>query len=118
MRKCENFWLFLSLAVLKGVRCRNDTISPYRWDIRNISYPRLALFTCACGDIAFCPTNYLKKIVERIRSMRDKTFLIQSKNPATFKRVKWPRWWTYRIVVTCYDKRERDVQSIVRSTRV
>jgi len=49
------------------------------------------IFTCACGDIAFCPTDYLKRIVERMRMMPDGTFLIQSKNPATFRRVKWPR---------------------------
>jgi len=47
------------------------------------------IFTCACGDVAFCPTGYLEKIVERIRMMPDRTFLIQSKNPATFRRVKW-----------------------------
>ena len=49
------------------------------------------IFTCACGDIAFCPTGYLEKIVEKIRMMPDRTFLLQSKNPATFRRVKWPR---------------------------
>ena len=49
------------------------------------------IFACACGDIAFCLTDYLKKIVERMRMMSDRTFLIQSKNPATFRRVKWPR---------------------------
>ena len=49
------------------------------------------IFTCACGDVAFCPTSYLKKIAERIRSMPDRTFLIQSKSPAAFRRVEWPR---------------------------
>jgi len=49
------------------------------------------IFTCACGDIAFCPTSYLEKILERIKKMPDRTFLIQSKNPATFSRVEWPR---------------------------
>ena len=32
------------------------------------------IFACACGDIAFCPTDNIKR-----------------KNPATFRRVKWPR---------------------------
>ncbi len=48
------------------------------------------IFTCSNGDIAFCPTDYLKKIVSRIRKEPDKTFLIQSKNPETFNRVTFP----------------------------
>lgn len=48
------------------------------------------IFTCANGDISFCSTAYLNKIVGRIHSEPDKTFLIQSKNPITFHRIKWP----------------------------
>jgi hypothetical protein len=35
-------------------------------------------------------TEYLKRIVDRMRSEPDKTFLIQSKNPRTFDRVQFP----------------------------
>lgn len=49
------------------------------------------IFTVANGDIAFCPTSYLQQILARIKEEQDKTFLVQSKNPATFNRVKWPR---------------------------
>lgn len=45
------------------------------------------IFTVASGDVAFCSTEYLERILERIRQENDKTFLLQSKNPATFQRV-------------------------------
>jgi len=48
------------------------------------------IFTCSNGDISFCDTPYLKRIIERIRTEPDKTFLIQSKDPETFGRVIWP----------------------------
>lgn len=48
------------------------------------------IFTCASGDVAFCSTPYLERIVQRIRKEANKTFLIQSKNPATFNRVMFP----------------------------
>jgi len=48
------------------------------------------IFTCSMGDISFCSTEYLEKIIDRIRREKDKTFLIQSKNPKTFNRVKFP----------------------------
>ena len=47
-------------------------------------------FTCATGDVSFCPTGFLKKIVKRIDSQPNKTFMIQSKNPKTFDRVVFP----------------------------
>lgn len=48
------------------------------------------IFTCASGDISFCPISFLKKIIKRIEGNPNKTFLIQSKNPKTFSRVKFP----------------------------
>lgn len=48
------------------------------------------IFCCPFGDISFCSTEYLWKIIARIRHEKDKTFLIQSKNPKTFERVNWP----------------------------
>jgi len=48
------------------------------------------IFTIANGDVAFCPTLYLLGIIKRIEAEPDKWFLIQSKNPATFNRVKFP----------------------------
>jgi len=49
------------------------------------------IFTCSNGDIAFCSTAYLERIIGRILGEPDKTFLIQSKDPRTFYRVSWPR---------------------------
>ena len=50
------------------------------------------IFTCSSGDIAFCDdTSYLEQIIDRIRQERNKTFLIQSKNPKTFNRVTFPK---------------------------
>ena len=48
------------------------------------------IFTCSSGDITFCTTEYLQKIVDRIRRERNKTFLVQSKDPQTFKRAQFP----------------------------
>jgi hypothetical protein len=49
------------------------------------------IFTCSSGDIAFCSTEYLEKIIARIQCEPDKTFLIQSKDPCTFNRVIFPK---------------------------
>ncbi len=49
------------------------------------------IFTCASGDIAFCDDEYLSRIVARIQNETDKSFLLQSKNPATFHRIRFPR---------------------------
>jgi hypothetical protein len=49
------------------------------------------IFTCSSGDIAFCPTEYLERIITRIRSEPDRTFLVQSKDPCTFNKVILPK---------------------------
>ena len=49
------------------------------------------VFVCDMGDISFCSDEYLERIAKRMRQESDRTFLVQSKNPATFSRVKWPR---------------------------
>jgi DNA repair photolyase len=49
------------------------------------------IFTCSSGDIAFCSTEYLEKIIARIQSEPGKTFLIQSKAPGTFNRATFPK---------------------------
>lgn len=49
------------------------------------------IFTCASGDIAFCDDEYLSRIVTRIRNEPNKSFLLQSKNPVTFNRIRFPR---------------------------
>lgn len=48
------------------------------------------IFTFASGDVSFCPTPFLKKVIKVIESKPDRTFLIQSKNPKTFNRVVFP----------------------------
>ncbi len=49
------------------------------------------IFAISNGDVAACPTTYLKRITLRIKSEPNKWFLIQSKDPATFNRVVFPR---------------------------
>ena len=48
------------------------------------------IFTCSSGDIASCPKNYLKNIINRIKREPRSTFLIQSKDPKTFNRATFP----------------------------
>jgi len=48
------------------------------------------VFTCANGDVAFCSTEYLARIVEVIKFRKGTRFLIQSKDPAAFTRLAWP----------------------------
>jgi hypothetical protein len=52
--------------------------------------PGQFIFTCSSGDIAFTRTEYLERIVDRIRREPNKTFLLQSKDPRAFNRVKFP----------------------------
>jgi len=49
------------------------------------------IFACSSGDISFCKTEDFELILDRIRNEPNKTFLLQSKNPATFKRVNLPK---------------------------
>jgi hypothetical protein len=49
------------------------------------------IFTCSHGDVSFCSDDFLRLMVARIRELPDRTFLLQSKDPATFARIdKWP----------------------------
>lgn len=48
------------------------------------------IFVGANSDPAFYSTDYMEKIVARIRREPHKNFLIQSNQPSTFNRVKWP----------------------------
>jgi len=56
-----------------------------------ISHYMEFIFTCASGDISFCSTEFLNKIVTKMFSRPCTQFLIQSKNPITFNRVKFPK---------------------------
>jgi DNA repair photolyase len=49
------------------------------------------IFTCSSGDITFCSNEFLERIITRIQSEPNKTFLIQSKDPQTFNRVIFPK---------------------------
>jgi len=49
------------------------------------------IFTCSSGDITSCETAYLKKIINKIKKEKTKTFLIQSKDPCTFNKVTFPK---------------------------
>jgi hypothetical protein len=78
-------------------KCSNCyTFKPHAHPERlNQSLPKTGylqfIFTLANGDVSFCPTSYLSKIIKRIQAETDKWFLIQTKNPATFNRIKFPR---------------------------
>lgn len=49
------------------------------------------IFTCASGDISFCPRDYMEKILERIEQEPGKTFLLQTKNPAVLDGFVFPK---------------------------
>jgi len=69
-------------------------IHPERLTKLNLPLPKTDymqfIFTCSHGDVAFCHTTFLQAIIKRIEQESDRTFLIQSKDPATFSRVKFP----------------------------
>jgi len=48
------------------------------------------IFACSNGDIAFASIEYRQRILDRIKELPDRTFLVQTKNPAIFKDVKLP----------------------------
>lgn len=48
------------------------------------------IFAFSNGDVAFCPTPFLKEVIAIMLANQDKTFLVQSKNPKTFNRVAFP----------------------------
>ena len=75
------------------IECYNYTphIHPNRLNVSLSNTPEETfIFTCANADISFCPTSFLKEIIKKIKDNPNKTFLIQSKNPKTFNRVKFP----------------------------
>jgi len=45
------------------------------------------IFVCSTGDISFCPNNFLDDIIETISKYKNRTFLLQSKNPYCFERL-------------------------------
>lgn len=80
----------------QGKRCRNCyNFTPHEHPSRlSDSLPNTKtgefIFTCSNGDVTFSSTPYLKQILQKIEKENHKTFLIQSKNPKTFERVKFP----------------------------
>lgn len=71
------------------------------------------IFTCASGDVSFCSTTFLKKIVNKIESKPDTTFLIQSKNPETFNRVDFPN--NVILGITLENNRDRGYSKISKA---
>jgi DNA repair photolyase len=49
------------------------------------------IWPCSSGDINFMKDDWLRQLSNKIHENPDKTFLLQSKRPATFKRLKWPK---------------------------
>ena len=52
---------------------------------------RQFVFACACSDVTFCERAYLEQIIQVMLEKRDTQFLLQSKNPATFKDFQFPK---------------------------
>jgi hypothetical protein len=42
------------------------------------------------GDVSFCESEWMQRILARIEQLPDRTFLIQSKNPYTFNDYRFP----------------------------
>ena len=48
------------------------------------------IFCSDMGDVAFCKPEWMQRILERIRQLPDRAFLIQSKNPSVFNNYRFP----------------------------
>jgi DNA repair photolyase len=48
------------------------------------------IFCCDFADLAFCKPEWLQQILERIKELPDRTFLLQSKNPSVFMNYSFP----------------------------
>lgn len=48
------------------------------------------IFLNSSGDVSFCPTPELQRMMDWVGQHPNRTFLMQSKNPRTFSRVKIP----------------------------
>ena len=74
--------------------CYNFTPHGHPSRLQNPTLPRTGfmqfIFTCSSGDIAFCPDQYVRQIIAVIRRHKDKTFLLQSKDPRVFRKAKFP----------------------------
>lgn len=47
------------------------------------------VFACGMGDVAFAEMDVISKIMDKVKDVKGKTFLFQSKDPETF--VRWER---------------------------
>jgi len=80
-RKCRNYKIHIHPELLEDGYILPDT-----------HYMRF-IFTCASGDISFCKGSdildkYFLSIIDRIAREPGKNFLLQSKDPDTFNRIK------------------------------
>lgn len=73
------------------------------------------IFTCASADVSFCPTPFLKKIIKRIEENPSKTFVLQSKNPKTFNRVKIPD--NVMLAITLETNRDRGYDKVSKAPK-
>jgi len=73
------------------------------------------IFACSSGDVAFCRTEYLREIVARMRRERDRTFMLQSKDPRTFNRVTFPG--NVILGTTLETNRDRGYEAISRAPK-
>lgn len=48
------------------------------------------IWSCSSSDIYFAKIDWLNKIIKRMDQLSDRTFLLQSKNPIVFRRIKVP----------------------------
>jgi len=73
------------------------------------------IFTCSSGDIAFCKTPYLKRIISKIKQEKSGTFLLQSKDPKTFNGVVFPQ--NAVLGITLETNRNRLYEGISRAPK-
>ena len=73
------------------------------------------IFVCASADISFCPDDKLLKIVDRMRSEPNKTFLLQSKHPKTFNRVRFPK--NVILGTTLETNRDNDYDAVSKAPK-
>jgi len=48
------------------------------------------IWVCSSGDISFIDPDFMQKILDKLETLKDRTFLIQTKDPSWFFKFKFP----------------------------
>ena len=78
----------------RGCQDCYDYIPHFHEDRLNDKLPRTKgdefIWACSSGDIAFAKSEWIEKILVRIRELSNRTFFFQTKNPKIFQKYNFP----------------------------